>query len=276
MVVDVEAAEQQLQRFQPTSDGLIFISGTHVIGMSHLSLSLSETLDCPRINADQVHGVADSGASARLKAVGRRRSADTKDAFERLDDPANDRGTLYRQGVIRKLNRMGVAVRDVANFPKPMHSPVAEKKQAKEDDTVGNSGHMQQNAVAMQSASNAGTANTSAEPGRLLIIDFPAHREWHRDALRSKLQIDPGEGYRPPRPLKILFVLLLISQDLLRHRFLGAETDELAEYNFAEKVGNIQIPDADEGDDVVVVNAEDSVENQLSHILQAVRERFTS
>lgn len=242
------------------------------MGMEYLTLTLSETLGCPRINGEQVHNVADSG----VLAAGRRRSVDTRGGSPgSLDNLANDRETLYRQGVIRKLNRMGVAVRNVANFPPHSHSGI-EETQENEDGGEWSSGDLERSAATTPSPSIADNMTTSAAPGSLLIIDYPAHRRWHRDALRGNLQINTGERFRRRPPLKILFVLLLISPELLRHRFLGAETSELEEYNFAVKAGNQQMPDADEGDDVVVVNAEDSVENQLSHILRVVSERFAS
>ena len=102
----------------------------------------------------------------------------------------------------------------------------------------------------------------------LLILTFPALKKWNRVALSNKLEMAEGK-----QPLSVFFILLLISKELLGHRFLGAETEELAKENFQYKMERNSAPDADETN-VSVVNAESSVEDQVSQVLQLVRDRF--
>ena len=102
-----------------------------------------------------------------------------------------------------------------------------------------------------------------------LVLTFPAHQRHHRDALRDFLvTVDGG------KQIKVFFILLLISEEMLRHRFLGAETEELAERNFLAKMVNVQRPEASEAD-VVVVDGEEPIEEQLNATLSAIHNTWT-
>lgn len=202
------------------------------MGLTHLASSLSKSFGWPWLSGEKLHWFANTAASV-IAGPSNEGSIECRD--------------IYRQNAVTRMNRMGISVRDGAQ----------EEFTLAEEESEGD-------------PIQAANATTSSAP-KVLLLTWPNHRKWHREALRGKLETSTGG-----KPLKLLFIVLLITTETLQGRFLGAETQELADRNFKAKVDDIQQPDADEGTDVVVVDAEASVEDQLSRIEQAIKENIAA
>ncbi|KAL9113304.1 MAG: hypothetical protein Q9227_002639 [Pyrenula ochraceoflavens] len=205
------------QIIQPHVTHLVFICGTHVIGLGHLASSISRQLECSLLDGDAVHAFAHTAGKAAA-GVGNEGTPKYRSAYERV--------------ATARLNRMGI----------DLSAPPSTKERIGDSELV----------------------HLSESRSNILLLTFPAHRKWHREALKDSVRTT--DGYCR---IKMLFVLLLIDEETLWHRFLGAETKELAEQNFAEKMANLEAPDEDEND-VVAVDGRKSMDEQLGRAMDAI------